>query len=104
MDCGNIVLARVRTQQLTMRLVKAFIASFMPGVIKPLHALWNELLAFLFFTLAVTVGVGPMRRAYQELDGDPVNMFKFLSAVFLTTLMLGLGVYSYRRARNITRS
>ncbi len=38
-----------------MRLIKAFIASFMPGVIKPLHALWNELLAFVFLTLAAAV-------------------------------------------------
>lgn len=85
-------------------LIKAFIASFMPGVIKPLHALWNELLAFLFLTLAAAVGFGPLRRGYKELDGDPVNLIKFLSAVFLTTLMLGLGLYSYRRARKISRS
>ena len=87
-----------------MRLLKAFIASFMPGVIKPLHALWNELLAFFFLTLAAAVGFGPLRRGYQELDGDPVNLIKFLAAIFLTSLMLGLGLYSYRRARKISRS
>jgi hypothetical protein len=87
-----------------MRLIKAFIVSFMPGVIKPLHALWNELLAFLFFTLAAAVGFGPLRRGYMELDGDPVNLIKFISAVFLTTLMLGLGLYSFRRARKISHS
>lgn len=104
MNCGNIGPYPARQEQSTMRLIKAFIASFMPGVIKPLHALWNELLAFLFFTLAVTVGFGPLRHGYLELNGDPVNLFKFLSAVFLTTLMLGLGVYSYRRSRKISRS
>ena len=87
-----------------MRLIKAFIASFMPGVIKPLHALWNELLAFLFLTLAAAFGFGPLRRGYKELDGDPINLFKFVSALFFTALMLGLGLYSYRRARKITRS
>lgn len=87
-----------------MRLLKAFIASFLPGVIKPLHALWNELLAFIFFVLAAAVGFGPLRRGYKELDGDPVNFIKFISAVFLTALMLGLGLYSYRRARKISRS
>jgi hypothetical protein len=87
-----------------MRLIKAFIASFMPGVIKPLHSLWNELLAFLFLTLAAAIGFGPLRHGYKELDRDPVNVIKFLSAVFLTALMLGLGLYSYRRARKISRS
>jgi hypothetical protein len=87
-----------------MRLIRVFIASFMPGVIKPLHALWNELLAFIFLTLAGAVGFGPLRLGYKELDGDPVNLIKFLSAVFLTSLMLGLGLYSYRRARKISRS
>ncbi len=87
-----------------MRLIRAFIASFLPGVIKPLHALWNELMAFIFLTLAAAVGFGPLRRGYKELDGDPVNLIKFLSAVFLTMLMLGLALYSYQRARKISRS
>lgn len=87
-----------------MRLIRAFIASFLPGVIKPLHALWNELLAFIFLILAASVGFGPLRRGYKELDGDPGNLLKFLAAVFLTALMLGLGFYSYRRARSISRS
>jgi len=86
-----------------MRLLKAFIASFMPGVIKPLHALWNELLAFLFLTLAVGIGYH-LRNAYRKLDGDPVNVIVFVSTVFLTVLMLVLGLYSYRRARKISRS
>ena len=104
MNCEEIGrLPAVRTQA-TMRLIKAFIASFLPGVIKPLHALWNELMAFIFMTLAAAVGFGPLRRGYKELDGDPVNLLKFLSAVFLTMLMLGLALYSYRRARKISRS
>jgi hypothetical protein len=87
-----------------MRLIKAFIASFLPGVIKPLHALWNELLAFIFLTMAVAVGFGPLQRGYRELNGDPINVVKFLSAMFLTALMLGFGLYSFRRARKISRS
>jgi hypothetical protein len=50
------------------------------------------------------VGFGPLRRGFKELDGDAVNLIKFLSAIFLTALMLGLGIYSFRRARKISRS
>jgi hypothetical protein len=54
--------------------------------------------------MAVAVGFGPLRRGYNELNGDPVNLIKFLSAVFLTALMLGFGLYSFRRARKISHS
>jgi hypothetical protein len=83
---------------------KAFVASFLPGVIKPLHALWNEVLAFVFFLLTMLVALGPVRRGYRELDGDPANFIKFALAVVLAILMLGFGVYSFLRARKISRS
>ncbi len=86
-----------------MRLIKAFIASFMPGVIKPLHSLWNELLAFLFLTLAGAFG-HQLYKACRAPNSEPVNIAVFLSSGFLTALMLGLGIYSYRRARKISRS
>jgi hypothetical protein len=83
---------------------KAFVASFLPGVIKPLHALWNEVLAFVFFLLTMLVALGPVRRGYRELDGDPANFIKFALAVVLAILMLGFGVYSFLRARKISCS
>lgn len=86
------------------RVAKAFVASFLPGVIKPLHALWNEVLAFVFFLLAMLVTLGPVRRGYRELDGDPANFIKFVLAVVLAILMLGFGVHSFLRARKISRS
>ncbi|MGD0577849.1 MAG: hypothetical protein ABSC08_02860 [Bryobacteraceae bacterium] len=93
-----------QSKQSVTRLAKAFIASFMPGVIKPLHALWNEVLAFVFFILAIFLSLGPVRRSYRELDGDPANFIKFVLAVVLAILMLGFGLYSFLRARKISRS
>ena len=92
------------SKQSVTRLTKAFVASFMPGVIKPLHALWNEVLAFVFFLLALFVFLGPVRRGYRELDGDPANLLKFVLAVVLAVLMLVFAFYSYFRARKISRS
>ena len=45
-----------------------------------------------------------MRRGYGELDGDPANFIKFALAVVLAILMLGFGIYSFLRARKISRS
>jgi hypothetical protein len=87
-----------------MRVLKLFITSFLPAVIKPLHALWNEVLAFTFFALALAVGIGPLRRGYRELDGDPANTIKFAAAAFLDVLMIYFAIQSYRRAKRISRS
>jgi hypothetical protein len=56
-----------------MRVLKLFIASFLPGIVKPLHTLWNELLAITFALLATAVTFGPVRKGYRDLDGDPAN-------------------------------
>jgi len=93
-----------QSRQSATRVAKAFVASFLPAVIKPLHALWNEVLAFAFFLLALLVALGPVRRGYRELDGDPANFIKFALAVVLAVLMLGFGVHSFLRARKISRS
>jgi hypothetical protein len=93
-----------QSKESAMRVAKAFVASFLPGVIKPLHALWNEVLGFVFLLLAVLVSLGPVRRGYRELDGDPANSIKFGLAVVLAVLMLVCGVHSFARARKISRS
>ena len=93
-----------QSKQSVTRLAKAFVASFMPGVIKPLHTLWNEVLAFVFFLLALFVSLGPVRRGYRELDGDPANVLKFVLAVVLAVLMVVFCLYSFLRARKISRS
>ncbi len=85
------------------RLVKKFIQAVLPGVIKPLHSLWNELLGFLFLALAVML-VRPVWRNYHEIEGDPAQFIKFLlSAIFFLT-MLGFGLHAFWKARRISRS
>ncbi len=86
-----------------LRLVKKFIQAVLPGVIKPLHSLWNELLGFLFLALAVML-VRPVWRNYHEIEGDPAQFIKFLlSAIFFLT-MLGFGLHAFWKARRISRS
>lgn len=84
-------------------LAKKFVQAVLPGVIKPLHALWNELLGFLFLALALML-IRPVWRNYHEIGGDPAQFVKFLlSAIFFLT-MLGFGLHAFWKARRISRS
>ena len=74
-----------------------------PAVMKPLRTLWNEMISFLFFVLAVPF----VFKGYQILHRFDGSVGAFLSVAmcaFLTLLMTGYGISSYLRARKISRS
>jgi hypothetical protein len=74
-----------------------------PAVIKPLRALWNEIISFLFFILAIPF----LFKGYQILHRFDGSVGAFLSVgmcAFLTLLMTYYGISSYLRARKISRS
>jgi hypothetical protein len=82
---------------------RKFLSHVMPGIVKPLHALWNEVLGFLFLALGVLL-VRPVYLAWKGLDGDPVNLIRLLLSGFFCLLLLGFGVQSFLKARRISRS
>lgn len=89
-----------------MRLVKKFLEMVMPGVIKPLHALWNEIIGFLFLAIAVFM-IRPTWKAYQKFqtDADPGEAIVGLvggGALILVGLVFGL--QGFWKARRISRS
>ncbi len=91
------------SDSLMLGLAKKFCQSVLPGVIKPLHTLWNELLGFVFILFAVML-VRPVWRGYQELNGDPAQFVKFLLSAFFFLTMLGFGLHAFWKARRISRS
>ena len=78
--------------------VRKFLTSVVPGIVKPLHALWNEVIGFLFIVLGL-LSARPVWQAYHE--GDVV---KFLLSGFFGIVMLSFGVHGFWKARKITRS
>ena len=38
------------------QLISKFLSHVLPGVVRPLHALWNEVIGFLFIVFAVVAG------------------------------------------------
>ena len=75
-----------------------FIRHVVPAVIKPLHALWNEVIGLIFLCMGVVFGFYTVRYA---IKGDPGRL---LVAGMAACLMIGYGISSFLRARKISRS
>ena len=86
-----------------MGLFRTFLATVLPGIMKPLRVLWNEIIAFFFFVMAV-VAIPATYRAIRDFNGE----LDVLGRIFLTgtfaLVMGGYGVYSFFRARKIGKS
>ena len=75
----------------------------MPNVVRPLHALWNQLIGFLFLVLAVSPLPSAIR-ALRHYSGDSDNLFRLVLSFAFAGLMTYFGITSLLRARRITRS
>jgi hypothetical protein len=85
--------------------VKQFFGYVVPGVIRPLRVLWNEVIGFVFLALAVWA-IPSSLRAYREYNanGDADSLFRVVLAALFAALMLWFGVGSFLRARKISKS
>lgn len=75
----------------------------MPGVIRPLRILWNEVIGFIFLVLAVFVGASTWRRA-QNFSGDAGGMAIIVFSGLFVLLLAYFGITSFWKARKISRS
>lgn len=80
-----------------------FVGHVVPGVVKPLHILWNEVIGFFFFVFAVL----PARALYRDWrafsqSGD--NLGKLMMEAIWVLVMVYFGISSFLRARKISRS
>jgi hypothetical protein len=95
-------------KHLTVRSGQEFVKHVVPAVLKPARTLWNEVIGFVFFCLAVYCGSGVVR-AYMKLGDAPPDqasghVFRLVLSAFATFLMLFFAVSSFLRARKISRS
>jgi hypothetical protein len=84
-------------------LIRRFLAHIMPGVVRPLHALWNEIIGFIFFVLAMTA-VPSLVRHIRSFDGDAESFFGVFLSFGYGAVMLYFAISSFLRARKISRS
>ncbi len=79
-------------------MVKKFLGYVLPGIIRPLHTLWNEVIGFVFVCLAL-LGVPSVIRFWRAEDFPRMG----LTLVFVM-IMGAYGISSFLRARKISRS
>ncbi len=85
-----------------MGVVKTFVANVVPAVIKPMRVLWNEIIGFFFLVFGVIFGFSVFRK-FRSFAGDPSELFGLAASVVFVAMLLGYGLYSFLRARKISR-
>jgi hypothetical protein len=84
-------------------MVRRFLEHIVPNVIRPLHALWNQMIGFLFLVLAVAP-IPSAINALRHYDADSDNLFRLVVSFLFAGLMAYFGITSLLRARRISRS
>ncbi|MCC7156863.1 MAG: hypothetical protein IT161_19955 [Bryobacterales bacterium] len=79
-------------------ITRKFLANVVPGLVKPIHSLWNEVIGFLFLVLGV-LAIRPIWQAWREEDFTKLALSGFFSLV-----MISFGIHGFWKARRISRS
>jgi hypothetical protein len=85
------------------QLISKFLSHVLPGIVRPLHTLWNEVIGFLFIVFAVVAGFYVFR-AVRDFEGDIEGLVHIVFPALFGLVMGYFGVSSFLRARKISRS
>jgi hypothetical protein len=85
------------------RLVRRFLEHVVPGVVRPLRILWNELIGFFFLVLAAWAIPSAVRYIHQY-QSNAESLFRVVLTISFSGLMAYFGITSFLKARKISRS
>lgn len=86
-----------------LRIGREFVRHVLPGILKPLRALWNEVIGFIFLSLAALPVPRTIKQWHQfSQTGEGLSPLVF--ALCFIALMVFFGVQSFLRARKISKS
>ena len=80
-------------------MIRKFLQHVVPGIIRPVRVLWNEISGFFFLLLAI---VG-LFRSWPQIR-DPESPVTVVVPVLWVVVMTYFAVTSFLRARRISRS
>ena len=86
-----------------LRVAGQFVHHVLPQIIKPIRALWNELVGFVFLSLAI-VPVPRTIRHWHDYNQTGQGLFRLVLSLFFVGMMAFFGIQSFLRARKISRS
>ncbi len=83
--------------------VSGFLKHVVPGVVRPLHVLWNQVVGFVFFVLAVWAIPSAVKNV-RRFEGSGESLFRVALSVSFAALMTYFAISSFLKARKIGRS
>jgi hypothetical protein len=83
-------------------MVKKFLTTVLPGILKPLQILWNQMLGFLFLAFAAVL-IRPLWRAWSDPDKDGGDLWRLFLSGFFFLVLVAYGLHALFRARHISR-
>jgi hypothetical protein len=75
---------------------KKFLQHVIPGVVRPIHIVWNQAIGFVFIVLAIVFG-------FRVVRGKEPFGIQLVGALFVL-LIAWFGVSSFWKARKISKS
>lgn len=86
-----------------MSKLNQFLGHVVPGVVRPLRVLWNEIIGFVFIVLALWAAPSAVRHL-RDYNGNGETLFRAVLSLVFAGLMAYFGISSFLRARKISRS
>jgi hypothetical protein len=80
-----------------------FVSHVVPGILRPLRILWNEIIGFVFIVLAIVAAPSAVR-AFRDFDRGEGTLTRFILPLVWALVMAYFGITSFLRARKIGRS
>jgi hypothetical protein len=78
---------------------KKFIDHVMPGVIRPIHVLWNQVIGFFFIVLAM-LPISYIIKDWSKAGSGP----RLALYIVFSVVMAAFAVHSFLKARKISKS
>ena len=85
-----------------MGMIQRFLSHVMPGVVRPLRVLWNELIGFIFLVLAAGAIVESVK-SIRQFQGDAGSVVRVAMTIVFSSVMAYFAATSFLRARKISR-
>lgn len=85
------------------KLAKQFLGHVLPGVLRPLRILWNEIIGTFFIAFGVWFSTAAIR-SFRNLAKPEGSLFLVFLSSLAALVMLYFGISSFWRARKIGRS
>lgn len=82
---------------------REFLRHVLPQIVKPIRALWNEVIGFVFLALAA-IPIPRTFRTWREFTETGEGLFRLVLSGLFIFLMASFGIHSFLRARKISRS